>query len=528
MANPGNRLLLLNSYTLELLNSLTLHPIRIHQNLPRQSALQQRKRILEFLHRRALAKQRLQVQPPRLQQRRHLHPRLIHPTPVNPLHRCALENHIVHQVQRHRLGRNSQQRRTPSRPQRSKSLLHRRRIPRHFQQHFHSRPASLRLNLRHRISLRRIHHHIRTHFLRHRAPLLISLGRKHGRASTSLGHRNGHQPNRPAARNQHRLPRNRAGQHRMHRVSQWVQDCPVMFRNRGVQLPNVRFRNFHELRERAILVNPDNPQILADMRFAQPALVTVAAVDVHLCANKIPRLHGRHFFAGSLHNSAKFVPQRYRRLDSPLRPPVPPVYMQISPANRGRAHPHQHLARSNRRHRRIFKGKPARSVHLAQGFHRRWHGKAAPGRPIAMLAYRPRRGAACCAPARQDLNPQQCLILRFLNPITSPVPQPQSSPTPPNTPSPIPATPAHIPPKPNCESPARSSSHPQNSTLHTRTLPRRPTIPHNSVVSASPRPPFLHAPRNSHTRTRLTGLSAQRFVCKPPRVPALAPDVPRI
>src|SRR6267378_585153 len=118
------------------------------------------------------------------------------------------------------------------------------------------------------------------------------------------------------------------------------------------------------------------------MRFAQPALMAMSAVDVHLRADKVSRLHRRHFVAGPLYNTAKFVSQCHWRLDSPLRPPVPSINVQIRPANRSRAHPHQHLARSNRRHRRIFKRKPARSLHLAQSFHRGWHGKAAPGRPI--------------------------------------------------------------------------------------------------------------------------------------------------
>src|SRR6266850_1269124 len=77
----------------------------------------------------------------------------------------------------------------------------------------------------------------------------------------------------------------------------------------------------------------------------------------------------------------------------------------------------------------------------------------------------------------------------------------QSSPTPSNTPSPTPTAPAHTPPIPHPESPAHSSSHPQNSALRTRTLPRHRTIPHSSAASASPRQPPLHAPQNSHTQT---------------------------
>ena len=162
-----------------------------------------------------------------------------------------------------------------------------------------------------------------------------------------------------------------------------------MLRNRRVQLPDIRRRNFDELRERAILINTDNPQILADVRFAQPALVTVPATDVHLRADKISRPHRGNFVANPLHHAAKLVPQSHRRLDAPLRPSIPPINVQVRPANRSRTHTHQHIRRSNRRHRRIFKGKAPRRLHLAQSFHRGWHQKAAPRSSIAMLAHAP-------------------------------------------------------------------------------------------------------------------------------------------
>jgi len=59
-----------------------------------------------------------------------------------------------------------------------------------------------------------------------------------------------------------------AGQHGVHRVSQRIENRAVMFGNCRVQLPDIRRRNFHELRERAVLVDADNPQILANVRFA--------------------------------------------------------------------------------------------------------------------------------------------------------------------------------------------------------------------------------------------------------------------
>src|SRR6266851_9828904 len=99
------------------------------------------------------------------------------------------------------------------------------------------------------------------------------------------------------------------------------------------------------------------------------------------------------------------------------------------------------------------------------------------------------------------------LSLFLLEQIFSSLLQPlQSSPTLSNTPPPSPAAPAHIPPKPHRVSAAHSASHPQNSTLHTRTLPLLPTIPHISAASASPLPPPSHARQNSHIQTPAAAL----------------------
>src|SRR5271154_2159567 len=81
---------------------------------------------------------------------------------------------------------------------------------------------------------------------------------------------------------------------------------------------------------------------------------------------------------------------------------------------------------------------------------------------------------------------------------------------------------AHIPPTPHRESPARSAFHPQNSTPHTRTLPRCPIILRNSAASASPHPQPSHAPQNSHTQTPPAALSAPLLASKLWRSPLRA------
>jgi hypothetical protein len=64
--------------------------------------------MFEFFERRSFAKQRIELQPPGLQQRCHLHPGFVHAAPVNSLNGRALENHIIDQVQRNIFRRNPQ------------------------------------------------------------------------------------------------------------------------------------------------------------------------------------------------------------------------------------------------------------------------------------------------------------------------------------------------------------------------------------------------------------------------------------
>src|SRR6266850_262416 len=109
-------------------------------------------------------------------------------------------------------------------------------------------------------------------------------------------------------------------------------------------------------------------------------------------------------------------------------------------------------------------------------------------------------------------------IVPFLvSAIISPPPPRQSSRAPLNIPLPSPAAPAHTRPTRHRVFPAHSAFHPQNSTLRTHTLPRCPTIPHNSAASASPLPPPFGAPQNSHIQTPPAGLSAPKYA----RTPAL-------
>src|SRR5579859_8112779 len=99
--------------------------------------------------------------------------------------------------------------------------------------------------------------------------------------------------------------------------------------------------------------------------------------------------------------------------------------------------------------------------------------------------------------------------------FTSPLPPPQSPPTPSNTPPPTPTAPAHTPPTPHPESPAHSSSHPQNSKPRTHTPHRRPTILRTPTISASSYAPYSPIPpQNSHSQTPPSDLEVHSFASR--------------
>src|SRR5262249_9532299 len=110
---------------------------------------------------------------------------------------------------------------------------------------------------------------------------------------------------------------------------QGIENGSVVFRDAGIELDDVGSWNLDEFREGAILIDADDAQILADVGLADTALMAMAAVDVHLGADKIAGLHCAHFVSHALHNPAKFMAQRHGRLDAALRPAIPAVDVQI-------------------------------------------------------------------------------------------------------------------------------------------------------------------------------------------------------
>src|SRR6185312_5376238 len=158
-------------------------------------------------------------------------------------------------------------------------------------------------------------------------PLLIGFGRKYCGATAGLGHGDGHQTDGPATRHQYGSTGDCTGQHGVDGVPERIENGTVMFGDTGIQFDDVGRRNFHKLRECAILIDPDDPQVLANVRLAHTALMAMPTVDVHFRADEVAHAHGGYFISDAVNHATKLVPQGDRWLDAPLRPAVPSIYM---------------------------------------------------------------------------------------------------------------------------------------------------------------------------------------------------------
>ena len=104
----------------------------------------------------------------------------------------------------------------------------------------------------------------------------------------------------------------------MNGVAQGVEDGGVVHRNRRVDLPDVRFRDFDELGKAAVHVDADDAHVLADVALAGAALEAAPAGDVHFRRDELARPRRRDLGAHALYHAAELVTEDQRRVDAAL------------------------------------------------------------------------------------------------------------------------------------------------------------------------------------------------------------------
>src|SRR3954470_4426035 len=135
-----------------------------------------------------------------------------------------------------------------------------------------------------------------------------------------------------------------AGEHGVNGVAERIEQGSVIGRNGRIDLPNVRFRDTHVFGEGAVFVDADDLYVRADVSFADAALVTLAACNVHLGRDEITFLYCGDFIAHGDNVPAEFVSRNERRLDAAGSPLVPVIYMEVGAADTGDFYLHQNVA----------------------------------------------------------------------------------------------------------------------------------------------------------------------------------------
>src|SRR5216683_7057712 len=156
-------------------------------------------------------------------------------------------------------------------------------------------------------------------------------------------------------------------------IAERIKDGSVLLRNGRIQLPNIRLRNYHVLRERSVRIHTDDLYVLADVGFAGAALQALAAGHVHLGRNEVTFFHASDFISASNYFTAELVPRNQRRTDASLRPAVPFIDMQISAADGSDFDLYQDVITAELRDLYFANFRSRRGTGFHDRLHRLWH-----------------------------------------------------------------------------------------------------------------------------------------------------------
>src|SRR5215472_1164452 len=178
----------------------------------------------------------------------------------------------------------------------------------HFQDYIHAGPAGGGHHLLVDVVFRGIEDVVGLHLRSEFAPVFVDFQCKDLAGPASPGYGDAEETDGPGADHGYGLGRDLAREGGMHGVAQGIEHAGVVWGNRRIDLPDVRFRDLHELGEGAVRIHSDDPYVLADVGLAGAALVALAAGDVHLRGDKVAFLHGGHLLAPKNNVTAEFVP----------------------------------------------------------------------------------------------------------------------------------------------------------------------------------------------------------------------------
>src|SRR6266849_8061878 len=111
------------------------------------------------------------------------------------------------------------------------------------------------------------------------------------------------------------------------------------------------------------------------MTASSEAVSTMPASNVSFADDKISRRKSSHVIAGKIDNPNKFMPDGHRHGNRLLRPRVPVIYMNVSPADRRFDHANEHIVASDSRNGDFFQPKTGLAFAFHDGLHCFLHDK---------------------------------------------------------------------------------------------------------------------------------------------------------
>src|ERR1035441_6100749 len=312
---------------------LLLCPVGIHQDLAGLAGFQQFHAAREILHCYAIGNDGMQVELVGLEQRGHLVPGLVHAAAVDALHGRAFEDDFFREVKFDWLGGNSEEGHAAAETQYLESGSDGFGSPGHLQHDVDAGAIGVVHHDLVDIVLGGIEDEVGLHLLGDLAAMFVDFERVNLCGSAGARHGDGEQPDRAATGDGYALGRDVARQHGVHRVAQRVEDRRVLFRNRGIEFPDIRLGNDHVLGEGAVGVDADDLHMLADVRLADAALQALAARHVHFGGDEVARLDAGDFVAHGFDRAAELVAGNQRWMNAALRPLVPLVNVEVGAAD---------------------------------------------------------------------------------------------------------------------------------------------------------------------------------------------------
>ena len=155
----------------------------------------------------------------------------------------------------------------------------------------------------------------------------------------------------------------------MHGVAEGIENGGVFIWNRRIEPPHVVLRNRNVFGKRAVAIDPDDFDSLADVSVAGPAEEAREIGDVSLRRNSLADANRAYRIADRRDRSHELVSDDDWRLDAVLRPRIPCIDMVVGSAKAGLLDGNQHVGRANRGYRDLGQAKTGPGARFDQRHH---------------------------------------------------------------------------------------------------------------------------------------------------------------